>query len=125
MLYEHLTQLLKELKVEGTLPRGQTAFDLEIEGVLVSITDAPPGMELFAVLDKLAEVENYEPLYRKLLRANFLGQATSRATLGLDEDGERVTLSLFVPTVRSYREFHDAIEDFVNAVSFWKEEVRA
>jgi len=123
MFYEHLTKLLKEMGVEGSVPRDKATITLEIGEVPIEITDAPPGIELTADLGLPPEAESLEPFYTKLLRGNFLGQATMRAALGLDGEGRNVVLSAAIPTVRSYREFRDAIEDFANAVTFWKDEI--
>jgi len=123
MFHDHLSKLLKELNIEGTVPRDMATVTLEVEGIGMDISDAPPGIELSANLGPFKETENPENLYIKLLRGNFLGQATSRAVLGLDEEGKSVLLRSSYPIIRSYREFRDAVEDFVNAVSFWKAEI--
>ena len=123
MFYEHLTKLLKELEVEGTVPRDRPTITLNVGETPIEITDSPPGIELFANLGLPPESESLEPFYTKLLRGNFLGQATLRAALGLDAEGRNVVISAAIPTVRSYREFRDAIEDFVNAVAFWNDEI--
>jgi hypothetical protein len=124
VFYDHLVKLLRELNVEGaqSLPRETSTITLEIGGTPIAISDAPPGLELSATLGEVP-VENPGPLYTKLLRGNFLGQATKKAALGLDTEAKNVVLSAAIPAIRSYREFRDTIEDFVNAVSFWKKEI--
>jgi len=123
MFYEHLTKILKELGVEGTIPKDRPTVTLTVGETPIEITDSPPGIELFAGLGPPPEGEDLEAFYTKLLRGNFLGQATLRAALGLDAEGENVVVSCAIPTVRSYREFRDALEDFVNVVAFWKDEM--
>ncbi len=123
MFYDHIVKLLKELNVEGAgaIPRELTTISLDFEGTAITLTDAPPGLELSATLGEVPE-EHREAVFQKLLRGNFLGQATKRACLGLDQEGKRIVLTAAIPTIRGYREFRDAIEDFVNTVAFWKVE---
>ncbi len=124
MFHDHIVKLLKELNADGaaSLPRDLSTISLECNGTIIAMTDSPPGLELSATLAD-APIENAEALFTKLLRGNFLGQATKKACLGLDEEAKHVVISASIPAIRSYREFHDAIEDFVNTVAFWKQEV--
>lgn len=124
MLYENVVKLFKELSVPGVeaLPRELPAVSFDVEETHVTLTDKPPGMSLSANLG-LLEPENPAEAYSKILMGNFLGLATKRAALGLDETGKNLLLSASVPTVRSYREFRDIVEDFVNTVVFWKKEL--
>lgn len=123
MFYDNVVKLFKELNVEGagSLPRELPAISFEAEGTTVTLTDRPPGMELMA---NLGDFEPEKPLeaFSKALIGNFLGLATKRARLGIDEAGKHLLLQTSIPTVRSYREFRDSVEDFVNTVSFWKSE---
>jgi hypothetical protein len=123
VFYDHLVKLLKELNVEGAnaIPRDLSTISLDFDGSPIVITDDPPGLEFSATIGDLPE-EHQEAIFLKLLRGNFLGQATKRACLGLDEPGKHIILTASIPTIRSYREFRDALEDFVNTVSFWKRE---
>jgi hypothetical protein len=123
VFHDHLTKLLKELNVEGAgaLSRDVSSISFDVDGTAVNLTDAPPGLELSATIAE-TPTDNVEELYTKLLRGNFLGQATKRACIGLDGEAKHIVLSASFPAIRSYREFRDAVEDFVNAVTFWKNE---
>ena len=57
------------------------------------------------------------------MKANFLGQGTGDATIGLDENENFLTLSLVLPYDMNYKMFKDALEDFVNYLDYWKEEL--
>jgi hypothetical protein len=124
MFYDNLVKFLKELNVEGasSIARDAPSISFESDGVLITITDAPPGMEISATLGELLP-EGIEEAFSKLLRGNLLGVTTKKPCLGLDETGKKVSITSSIPTVRSYREFRDAIEDFVNSVAFWKTEL--
>jgi hypothetical protein len=123
MFHDNLVKLIKELNLGDTsdLRRDESSFTLEIEGTEVVLHDEPPGLHFFSKLVNLRE-DNQEKICAKLLSGNFLGQATKRAGLGLTEDGKYVVANAFYPTIKSYREFHDAVEDFMNVVSYWKKE---
>ena len=56
------------------------------------------------------------------MKANFLGQGTGGATIGLKEDESFLTLSLSLPYEMNYRAFKDAVEEFVNYLEYWKSE---
>ena len=124
MFYDNVVKFLKELNVEGgsSLPRELPSISFDAEGTAVTLTDAPPGMELSANLGEFIP-EKPEEAFSKILMGNFLGIATKRASVGLDETGKQLLVQASIPTVRSYREFRDAVEDFVNTVAFWKKEI--
>ena len=126
MLHDHVVKLLQELNVEGggSVPRDLPTISLDFDGTAIVMTDAPPGLELSATIGELPE-EHREAIFLKLLRGNFLGQATKRAVLGLDEEAKHIVLTAAIPTIRSYREFRDSVEDFINTVAFWKREAIA
>lgn len=124
MFYDNVVKFFKELNIDGgaSIPRELPSISFEVENVSVSLTDAPPGMELSANLGEYAP-EKPEEAFSKILMGNFLGLATKQACVGLDETGKQILIQASVPTVRSYREFRDAVEDFVNTVVFWKKEL--
>jgi hypothetical protein len=122
MFHDHLTKLLKELNIEGvTVARDSSSFSVTVDGVPVVLTEAAPGIDLSAALGACSQDVM---TYSKLLRGNFFGKMTRKARLGLDEEGKNVLLLASIPTIRSYREFHDVIEDFVNSVIFWKKQIQ-
>lgn len=53
---------------------------------------------------------------------NLFGQGTHKAVLGLTEDGNMLTLFKVVEYNIDYKQFRDALEDFINSVDFWREE---
>jgi len=123
MFHDNLIKLIKELSLGDItdVRRDESFFTLELEGTEIILRDEPPGLHFFSKLADLPETDQ-EKICIKLLSGNFLGQATKRAGLGLTEDGKYVVANAFYPTIKSYREFHDAVEDFMNVVSYWKKE---
>ena len=65
-----------------------------------------------------------EDLFIYLMRANLLGQGTDGARIGLDAEEKSLTLSYELPYAPKYEEFKDKIEDFINFVSYWKDEIQ-
>lgn len=63
-----------------------------------------------------------ESFLENLLVANLFGQGTSHAVLGLNETGEKISLTRFIDDSVSYRDFSEILEDFINTIDFWKQE---
>ena len=133
MFQDFTKKLLQELREEEMkrdptqqlleIPKIETTFTLEVQDVEVTLSDQSPGIGLFATVEEIQTQENLEELYTSLLRGNFLGQATRKASLGLDDEGKKVILSYQPSSIRSYRDFRDTVEDFVNVVCFWKNQI--
>ncbi len=64
-----------------------------------------------------------EEFYLLLMRANFLGQGTKDAILGMDQEEKSLTLSLIIPYEIDSKTFKEKLEDFVNFVDYWRDEL--
>ena len=64
-----------------------------------------------------------EDLFIHLMHANFLGQGTGGGRIGLDADEKVLTLSHGFPYEVNYQGFKEKIEDFVNFVVYWRDEI--
>ena len=125
MIEEFIPRLQKELELEGGAPREQGGnFSLQLDDTSITISDAGPGFQFFAALGDLPG-ELPELFYIKLLRGNFLHQATSGATVGLDETASKLVLQYYYPQKSPYRDFKERLEDFINLIDFWKAEIAA
>ena len=125
MLYQHIQQLQKELDLKEPLGQeGQDSFSLQLDETQISISDSSPGFQLYAKIGALPK-EKIEEFFSYMLRGNLFGQATHNAVLGLDETGTDVTVRYLNPQKCEYREFANAIEDFVNTVLFWQDEIKS
>ena len=58
------------------------------------------------------------------MKANFLGQGTGGAVIGMDPEENLLTLSLLLPYDMNYKMFREALEDFANFLDYWKTELR-
>ena len=57
------------------------------------------------------------------MRANFLGQGTGGARIGLDPNEKFLTLSCGFPYEMKYQDFKEKIEDFANYLLCWRAEI--
>jgi hypothetical protein len=57
------------------------------------------------------------------MKANLLGKATANAALGLTNDEKYLTLSTLMPYEVSYKELKEILEEFVNLVIIWRENI--
>src|SRR5689334_4898079 len=123
MIEEFIPKLQKDLGLQGLRDRdGGGEFALQLDNTTIEIRDLPPGFLLTSTLGELPS-ELIELFYVKLLRGNFLRQATSGGTIGLDETGSKIKLQLQYPRKPNYRDFKERLEDFINLIDFWKSEV--
>ncbi len=115
----------KDLELKGSLKgevSGTFAIPVE-ENVSIHLTPLLPfGFELrveFAECPK----NNLESLYMELLHANLFGQGTGGARLGLNEQKDRLVLSQEIVQEITHETFNNLIEDFINTIDFWREEL--
>lgn len=113
-------ELEMEQPLKGSI-QGTYLIPLE-DGINVMITPTPNGFSLFSELIELPK-ENEEDVYYQSLIANLFGQGTNGSLLGLNEQGNLLTLSRVVDYNISYQDFKEIIEDFINSIDFWKEEI--
>jgi len=52
-----------------------------------------------------------------------LGQVTGGAAIGIDSSEKFLVLTHALPFEINYKTFHESIEDFLNYIDFWKDEV--
>ena len=57
------------------------------------------------------------------MKANLLGQGTGGAAIGIDPSEKFFTLSEVLEFEVNYKTFHEKLEDFLNYIDYWKEEV--
>jgi len=122
MLREYLEKLCKELSQSIPKPNEAKAYPLMFGSDLVSIKDLEPGMTLHAQICALP-TKRKEDLFIYLCRANLLGQGTGGCRIGIDAKEKFLTLSLGLPYEMNYQTFKETIEDFVNYLLYWRDEV--
>lgn len=122
MLREFLEKLCKELAINIPKLNEQKIYPLSLGQELIAIRDLDPGIALQSQVCEVPKKKK-EELYIYLMRANLLGQGTGGTRIGLDSNEKFLTLSLGLPYELNYQKFRESIEDFVNYVIYWREEV--
>lgn len=122
-------QLFQELEMGPVndsviVQKNPLTITLELDGDLVlSIKEGQLGPVLYA-LTLPTPKERQNALIERLMEANLFGIETRGAAIGMEMDGEMITLSLQMPKELDYNAFKEGIENFANIVSYWKEEIK-
>lgn len=123
MLEECLIQLIEELALKEGLSKENTFYVLKLhKELLITFRELDPGCTFFARMG-ICPLHKREELFIYLMKANLLGQGTGGSVIGLDRDEKFLTLHLILPYELKYKAFKDALEDFVNYLDFWKNEL--
>ncbi len=124
MLQEFLSQLCEELEI---LPiptvneRHRATFRLR-EDAAVELCDLRPGVSFFSTICPCPS-RSKEELFMQLMSANYLGQLTGASRIGMSADEKFLTLSFGMPYELGYRQFRESMEDFLNFLFHWREEI--
>jgi hypothetical protein len=122
-----IEQLLEQLSSEiGLLTNPekdeQGYFLLKIsESTKISVKNTSPGFLLQSNIAPIPKVAREKAL-EYYMEANFLGQGTGNAVIGLDSEEKFLTLSHSIPYDVDYKIFKEIIEAFANYLNYWQEE---
>ena len=124
-LEKYSDQLVNELKLEQKILKDENeVFTLDFgPSLVVKYRDLSPGLYVMAHISPLQE-ENREALLMQLMRMNLFGNGTKGAVIGYDEESKMLTFTQAVPYRLSYKDFRNTIEDFVNYVELWRNELK-
>ncbi len=122
---ESLPHLLcKELDIPCDIdPNSESRVAFQINRFPIQCTVIDPEILLFSPISPPPK-ENREEFFIKTMQANFLGQGTGGSVIGLNEDESFLTLSLSLPYEVSYDVFKERLEEFVNFLDFWKQQIQ-
>ncbi len=124
LLRDYLEQLYQELEIKQKPKLNEKkffSFNFS-EAIQVAMKDLDPGVAMHAKICPCPEKKR-EDLFIFLMRANLLGQGTGGSRIGLDPEEKFLTLSLGLPYEMNYQSFKDKVEDFVNYLIYWRDEV--
>ncbi len=125
MVEEFLDTLTSTLEVAQPVKDEKTnTFPLIIGSHNVSVAELSPGFTFWSRIAELPEGDK-EDLFIHLMQANFLGQGTGGSSIGIDPDEKFLTLSFAMPYEVNYDEFKEHLEDFLNFVEYWREQIDA
>ena len=124
MLVDFLNKLANELALPSLSPpdKNKVYSFLFSDDITLYFQDLSPGTFLYASLKECPKKER-EELFLYLMQANLLGEGTGGAAIGMDEEEKYLTLSLSMPYEVNYMEFKEKVEDFINYLLYWREEI--
>lgn len=129
MIVVQVDQLLETLVSEldlGAVPQKDKngEYQLKIhENAQVSITELEPGIFFTTKIMPIPDSSNKEALFIYLMKANLLGQGTGGGAIGIDPSEKFLTLTLSLPEETNYTRFKEGLEDLLNYLDYWREEV--
>lgn len=124
MFQKLVDQLAEELAIalpKRALRERTQMFPLRKDLVL-SLLDLDPGFGMQGDIGPSPE-KGREEFLLSFMRANLLGQGTGGSRLGMKDDEKTLTLSLGLPYELSYGELREKVEEFVNYLTYWREEL--
>lgn len=124
MLEKLMQQFSQDLELDQpmhTEMHGVYTVALE-EDLVVNISEMGQGIHFTCTLGPTPK-GNEEAFFTQTLLANLFGQGTKGAVLALNDEGSELKLTRDIDYRLEYREFRDMLEDFINAVDFWREEM--
>lgn len=118
-----MVQLGKELSLEEPLAASENhhyllPFDDDIDVEAIELENS------YLLKGKIgpSPEKNAEAFFLKIMEANLFGMGTRGASIGLNEEGKLLTLSLQLDYNSSFKEFKEKLEDFVSVLDFWRKE---
>lgn len=122
----HLMTLCRELKLDASelkeVEKGSFLLPLS-DQLSIEVKSFSPMVFLRAIIAPCPK-DRREDLFILIMKANFLGQGTFEAAIGLSPEETDFTLSHFFPEGGDYQTFHRTIEDFANTVEYWRREIK-
>ncbi len=122
MVQELLQVLCEELALPRPSASEKKTFLLTLGQARIEFTDLLPGVSMQAPICPCPEKKR-EEFFSYIMRANLLGQGTGGARIGLSAEEKLLTLSLGLPYEMNYQAFREKLEDFINYLVYWREEV--
>lgn len=126
MLKDYIIQMEREFELPDPLDRetDQTwVMPISDERQIQLTALDGDGYYFYARLGACPKVSR-EDLFQRLMVANLYGMGTLGGLLGMDETGKEITFSRAVPLGTGYEAFKNHLEDFINMVNYWADEVK-
>lgn len=125
MLADFLDQLGEELQMKEFITKKElNHYVVELENDV--FIDISTGFDNgFLLKSTICPIPTRSPdtFFDKMLMANLFGRETDKTVLGLDPNGNLLTLSLELNYSKNYQEFKEALEIFTRTIDTWRNEV--
>ena len=123
-----IQQLFEELEMgplseKDVIQKNPLTFALELDEELTLSLKEEKGAFYMHSAVTTPSPEKEAEVYQRVMEANLFGIETRGARLGLEKEGKTITLSCDMPEKMDYTAFRDSVEDFVNVVHYWREEI--
>lgn len=121
-MLEHLiSEICEKLSLPLNLEKDKLGYYELIlnDDIKLSLKQLQPGFFMKGQLGKAPD-GSHEELYIHLMKANYLGQGTAGAFIGMDETAQNFTMTKSCRRDVTYREFKEELEVFVNYYDYWK-----
>jgi hypothetical protein len=123
MLEEMLNLLADQYRISHPTRKDESfPFILKVGDREISIKELDRGLRFFARFKAIPD-KKQEALFTFLMKANFLGQGTGGAAIGIDKEEKHLTLSLALPYEVNYEIVREKLEDYINFMDYWADEV--
>ena len=114
------------VNLEGFAPNDNGAYQLDIDGMVVSIAEVNEGKKIACCAEVCdLPAESGTRLYRLMLEAMFMGRATGGAVLSIEHESSKVFLhemeSLKDMEVEDFRQL---LENFTNTLEEWRDRIQ-
>lgn len=123
MLSDIMQMLAKEMGLEGNfateLP-GHYSIPLE-EDTVIEVKETDGGCVLTCLICP-TPTKKQEGFFQQALLGDLFGQGTMGNILGLTDDAKKLILWREFTYLPDFKEFRNSVEDFANAVDFWREQ---
>ena len=127
MLKDYLQQITLDLDIDEDINSEQSnEFNLQLdENINVTLIIHDEHKNIFTFFSSLGKIPagDHEEFYVELMSANLFGQGTGGAVLSINSQNQLVLAQTFSYEI-NYQDFRDFLEEFVNHVDFWKEELK-
>lgn len=98
-------------------------FQIKVnDDIQVSVTQIEDEIYFNSPIIKCPD-DKKEQIYSHVMKANLLGEGTGHSTIGMDKDEKFLTLSYQMTYEDNYAIFKEKMEDFVNYIIYWEEEL--
>lgn len=125
MLDACIKKLQEEMELTQPLSTefpGSYVIPLE-EGLAINISSLGAGGCVLSCNLTACPKQKEDEFFTLALLGNLFGQGTGGAILGLNDEGNLLTLTKEIDYNVEYKDFKDILEDFINSVDFWRQEV--
>ena len=116
-----------KIQLETVPQKGQQGFyEIALAGsppVSVKELTSGPGLFFLGYLLPNSDQKTQESLFIYLMKANFLGQGTGRAAIGIDSSEKFFVLTQTLSYAVDDKAFYETLENFLNYMDFWREAI--